>query len=278
MFDDKIDRLNYGLAFFEEASKPYKHLHFHNEIEMGILKSGRVSAIFSGKVLHVNPGDLVVFWAAQPHGPMESLDQPVTYNLCIPLPLFLGWKLPAAFQHHLLTGTVLKYTLHNPENTIASFSDWRDLLQSRDAEQANIALLEIQAFLLRLALKQPEKDEPVEDLHLYQANYRHFQRMTAFIAEHHRENISIDDIATVAGLHPKYAMRVFKQISGSTILQYLTHQRISSAQHLLIASDQSALDIAFAAGFSSASRFYSSFAAINGCSPGKYRKLNRKAG
>ena len=141
MFDDKIDRLNYGLAFFEETSTPFKHLHFHNEVEMGILTKGRVAAIFSGKVFHLNPGDLILFWAAQPHGTMETFDEPFTCNLCIPLSLILGWELPSAFQHQLLTGTVLKYSLPDKERTIASFTDWRDLLQSQNPEKSNWALL-----------------------------------------------------------------------------------------------------------------------------------------
>lgn len=51
-----------------------------------------------------------------------------------------------------------------------------------------------------------------------------------------------------------------------------THYRIAQAQRMLATTDEKVIDIAFAAGFRTSSRFDDAFRRACGCSPNRYRK------
>ena len=79
------------------------------------------------------------------------------------------------------------------------------------------------------------------------------------------------------GLHPNYAMGLFKRTFGITLNQYLTQQRISHAQRLLVTTEMLVTDVALSSGFTSISRFNAAFQNACGCSPREYRGRNRMA-
>ena len=96
--------------------------------------------------------------------------------------------------------------------------------------------------------------------------------MTAFVAEHYAQNLSIETIAQSANLHPNYAMNLFKAEFGISLGEFLMRTRISHAQRLLATTDRGVLDIAYQCGFGSPSRFHAAFKRICGTTPGGYKK------
>ena len=96
--------------------------------------------------------------------------------------------------------------------------------------------------------------------------------MAQFVAEHYTESVRVADIAEVAGLHPNYAMNLFRRTCGMTLWQYLTRLRLSHAQRLLLTSDRGVLDIAMDAGFGSQARFYVVFKQAYGVTPAAFRR------
>jgi AraC family transcriptional regulator, melibiose operon regulatory protein len=77
-------------------------------------------------------------------------------------------------------------------------------------------------------------------------------------------------------IHPTYAMHLFRETFGVSIIDYLTQHRIAHAQQLLATSDKSVMEIALESGFNSVSRFYTAFNAICGKSPRAYRESLRE--
>jgi transcriptional regulator GlxA family with amidase domain len=65
--------------------------------------------------------------------------------------------------------------------------------------------------------------------------------------------------------------RVFKQTTGQTIFQYLTHLRVERAKVLLQSTPLTSGEIARQTGFSSATLFGRTFRAMTGLTPGGYR-------
>ena len=104
------------------------------------------------------------------------------------------------------------------------------------------------------------------------------EHMAAYIAQHYREDLRIERIADEVNLHPNYAMTLFRQHVGMSLVTYLTRQRLWQAQRLLATTDKSILEVATASGFGSLSRFYEAFA--QGCktTPRAYRAALRKPG
>ena len=100
----------------------------------------------------------------------------------------------------------------------------------------------------------------------------HVERMAQFIGENAMEDISVEDVANAASLHPNYAMALFKRSLGLTINQSITRHRLDTAQSLLIATDMAVTEIAFNCGFGSLSRFYDAFNQRFRTSPRAFRQ------
>ncbi len=79
-------------------------------------------------------------------------------------------------------------------------------------------------------------------------------------------------MARAAGLHPHYAMTLFRDTIGTTIIDYVVQQRLAHAQRLLVTTDDRILDVALASGFHSLSRFNDAFRRACHCTPRDYRR------
>ena len=90
-----------------------------------------------------------------------------------------------------------------------------------------------------------------------------------FIAQ---EDITITTLADLCGYRPSRFHALFVQATGVTPQRYLTERRIARACDLLQHTEQRVIDIAYASGFSSQSRFYHAFTKIIGISPARWRR------
>jgi AraC-like DNA-binding protein len=159
---------------------------------------------------------------------------------------------------------------------------WVTDLRNKREDRREIVFLEVHARLKRLAMalsatpsrapadRKRARGTPVEEAVLSKA-----EQMACFIAQHYVDPLSVDEIAASVGLHPNYAMNLFRRVFRTTINAYLTRHRISHAQRLLVTGDQKILAIALDSGFGSISRFNDAFRRECGCSPRAYRAEHR---
>ena len=103
-------------------------------------------------------------------------------------------------------------------------------------------------------------------------------QLACYIARNYHEPLTAEMIAKANGLHPNYAMNLFRRAFGTTMTTFITQHRISHAQRLLVTTGDSILNIALAAGFQSLSRFNEAFKSICGCPPRDYRHVHRGTG
>jgi AraC family transcriptional regulator len=85
------------------------------------------------------------------------------------------------------------------------------------------------------------------------------------------EEISLADLADIAGLSPNHFLNAFKKATGKTPHRYLTERRIARACELLRNPRASIVSIALAVGFSSQSHFTTVFGRFVGTTPASYR-------
>ena len=100
---------------------------------------------------------------------------------------------------------------------------------------------------------------------------RVLQRVREFIEAHLAENVSVQTLATIAGLSMYHFARAFKQSEGATPHDYLLQRRVRRAQELLAATDLSLSEIALASGFADQSHCARRFRQHVGVTPGRYR-------
>ncbi len=98
-------------------------------------------------------------------------------------------------------------------------------------------------------------------------------RVKEIIKGKYMENITIQSIAEQIYLSPNYVCAVFKQVTGSTINQYITHVRIEAAKKMLEDTSVRLYDIGFLIGYVEPSYFSKIFKKMTALTPKEYRQM-----
>ena len=73
------------------------------------------------------------------------------------------------------------------------------------------------------------------------------------------EDLSLSAVAARFGFSPIYFHKIFKSVMGMTLRDYVEGERIRRASHLIVTTDMTLTEIAYALGFSSQSYFSAAF-------------------
>lgn len=84
-------------------------------------------------------------------------------------------------------------------------------------------------------------------------------------------DLSIQALAEIAGISPHYFADLFRQSTGFTPHQYVSHRRVARAQQLLAKKELTLAAVAYQCGFNSQSQFTTLFRRFTGVTPGKFR-------
>ncbi len=99
----------------------------------------------------------------------------------------------------------------------------------------------------------------------------HVENARHYILTHLTQEITVSDISEAAGLSSSHLSRLFRSITGRTLMEYLTDERIRAAKSLLASSDMTIPEIAALLRFCDQSHFTYIFRKKTGLTPGKYR-------
>ncbi len=97
------------------------------------------------------------------------------------------------------------------------------------------------------------------------------QEAILYIHNNFRNEISLEDIADIAGVTPAYMSNIFHRHCGVNFKNYLNGIRFDYAKNLLEHSDMSVVDICLESGFNDYANFERNFKLKFGISPRQYR-------
>lgn len=100
-------------------------------------------------------------------------------------------------------------------------------------------------------------------------------RLNDYIRAHLDQDLTLADLASVAGLSPSHFLKSFKEAVGETPHRYLTEHRVKHARDQLEQTNLSLAEIAYSSGFASQSHMTDVFRSKLSISPGRYRKSIR---
>lgn len=101
---------------------------------------------------------------------------------------------------------------------------------------------------------------------------RALKRVIVYIEDHLSEDLSLTRLADVGGFNASYFSRLFKQITGETVSDYVTHKRMELAKKLLKDGNVKIQEIAGKTGYTSPQSFTRTFHKELGVSPKEYRE------
>lgn len=100
-----------------------------------------------------------------------------------------------------------------------------------------------------------------------------FLYICEYIDTHCTEDITLDEIAKIAGFSKYHFTRLFKQFTNNTFYKYLNQKRIELALTFLADPNISVTEAAMQSGFANPSTFIRVFKAEKGCTPTEFRKM-----
>jgi len=106
---------------------------------------------------------------------------------------------------------------------------------------------------------------------------RHLLRAKDVVDGRYAEQLTVADLATVAGLSPAHFSREFSKAFGEAPHQYLLTRRLERAAQLLTTTDWTVARVAVSVGLSGVGSFTTSFKRMHGLTPTAYRSTHLAA-
>ena len=147
---------------------------------------------------------------------------------------------------------------------------FRELLECDSRDSVSGPLL-VQSAMLRLIAYYMERAVTAQDYLKPSAASEPLQQVIAYIQRRYHRNLTIEELAEQAHLHPNYFIRVFKRQFGTSPIQYINKKRLEEAKLLLVTTNLLLAEIGDRVGIPDVSYLSRTFKASTGFSPTAYR-------
>ncbi len=101
-----------------------------------------------------------------------------------------------------------------------------------------------------------------------------FLSICNYLNEHCTEDLTLEEVADMAGFSKYHFSRLFKEFAGMPFYKYLNTRRIAYSEKLLLDPDINVTEVAIRSGFNSISAFMRMFKIVRNCTPTQFRNLN----
>ena len=101
---------------------------------------------------------------------------------------------------------------------------------------------------------------------------RQLKQVLSYIQRHFAEPLTLENLAELVSMSPKYFCRFFSEMTGKTPIDYLNYYRVEYAADRLLNSEKSVTEIALSSGFNDLSYFVKTFKRYKGDTPKQFRK------
>ena len=255
---------------YSKESSPIES-HFHDGHQLIYVVDGSAKITVSGKTYRATPGTLVLISRLESHAIHEKTADYSRYTVQIAPEILryqelLGEKLfsllvnrPEQFRHAM--------ELPRAQGVLAQMAEEAAADQPM---KEKMLLLQLCQLLLLCCRAYPEQlPENARNLKL-------MQKIQAYIEKNVAQRITLEALAAQFNLSQSYLSHLFKDITGSSVIGYLTAYRLLMAKRYLAETDWEIGRIVEECGFSDNSNFSRTFKKATGLSPTDFRKQFRK--
>lgn len=239
-------------SFAQSGSVLFPH-HWHEHLEFLYVVSGEAIFECGSLPYKAQAGDLIVVNSNELHYGISLSSQLVYYALIADTSLLHSQFNDAAETKFITPITQNRLLLSNHirgnEQTSSCMLTIIHELEHREFGYelaVKSELYRLLALLLRghvaTVLTQDEYAERMK-------NIERFAPVFQYIEEHYKEELSVELLAGMAGLSRFHFSRLFKELSGRTVTEYVTAIRLDKADYLLRNSPFTVSEIAAFTGF-----------------------------
>ncbi|MDX2111223.1 MAG: AraC family transcriptional regulator [Verrucomicrobiota bacterium] len=267
-----FDFITYALPRF---NCPY---HYHPEIELTAILAGDGHRLVGDNLTTFSNKDIVLLGPNLPHiyfCPPDFDAGPVGAAACVirfDPALMLNGSLMTAPEF----GAIRRLLKHSARGlslpSVSASHILPKMLALRDADPVHRLLLLLDllneiATLPRLEPLASRTYKPMVD----DVQSRRMEKICAIINEEFTHNLSIGSVAKRVHLSSAAFCRFFNKATGRTFVQFVNEMRIGHACRLLMETDATIAEIAFASGFENLANFNRRFQQFRKCAPREFR-------
>ena len=256
------------LYYVDSSSPRYQMpLHWHLEYELILIMQGSFYLSVDGKDYHMEAGDCAWIGDGVVHGgiPNDCIYECVVFDLGTLLhdtPVCARSAAEYMADEQVCTGVFRKVTRQ------AELADM--LFDSMEREQKGYELSTVglmwQLMGSLIGLKNASSSVPKKRRQIIR-----LKNVLAYIRDNYESTITLQELADVAGMAPRYFCRAFSSMTGKTPIEYINYYRIEQAGERLLLTDDSVTEIALSCGFNDMSYFSKTFAKYKGVCPSVFR-------
>jgi len=223
--------------------------HHHENAHIGLVLSGGCLEK-KQSAYELLPGSVCFYHAGEPHQMLKVADHSLDIHVDIR---------PEFFDQFPATGAQVEMMAKNSlEVKLVMVGIWRELLADDPA-----SMLTVQMELMRLFSDPPKA---------YRSNGLSCEMglIAEFLAVHWNEEITLNSLARISGLHPVTVSKYFSRYFGCTLGAHLRKLKIAHALKLL-PSAMPLTEVAYRCGFFDQSHFTRTFKQLTGFLPLQFR-------
>ena len=247
--------------------------HFHEDIEIVSVKSGRMAYSVNGRTVYLNEGDTIVVNSNQIHYSMCVDGETAKYVIFIIHPSVLMSSVAVEMQavRPIIDNQDIPYIRFHRLNEYGE-EIYRMMMEMpdlrHDAFQVTIHFFQLWEIIRKQASHYLSgEEETVSDPRM-----QIFKTMMNYIAQSYKGNVSLAEIAASANISKSLCNTLFNQYVGESPINYLMHFRCRKVAEYLRSSPMTLTEIAALTGFNGVSYMSETFKKFFDSSPRAYRK------
>ncbi|WP_061142902.1 AraC family transcriptional regulator [Peribacillus simplex] len=256
--------------------------HFHDWYEIIYVYDGKGTFFFDNGYHYIQKGDLFIIPGNTIHHTIHDKEDPITCTVIFFNPLLIhNNSLGESFSYHQLfeksrKAKDYKYSMQCTQQKVLE-THFEEMNREWNQEAfgfKHAILLQLHMvlhYLNRMIVQSKhELSTPINWGPLWMPLW--MREILVYIESSFTTGLSLVELADVANVSTAHFSRVFKQVIGLNVSEYITQKRILMAKELLLHTDENISVIAERCGFQSMPHFHLTFKKHLGSTPGSYRK------
>lgn len=260
--------------------------HYHPEYELTYIVKSHGRRFVGDHVEPFRDGDLVLLGPDLPHfwrndDEFYPPDSPhLAESIVVQFPATFSERGLASIAEAASVRELLERARYGLRFSSEMSQTTADMLEQLPQQTGLTQLLSLLAILNVLATDQNAQLLASDGYQLAPgaAETERMKRVLEFMLRHFREEVRVEQIASIAGMAPAAFCRYFKNRTRKTFVEYLNELRTGHARKLLTNVDMSVGQVGLECGYNNNSHFHRQFKLSTGMTPFQYQALARGKG
>ena len=260
-----------------EGNFSMKEKHMHSEYEIYLLLEGEGHIFINNICYPIKSGDLIFIDSQMPHA-TDFSSCPMHKRFVVELNVLFFEETLLSLSSISLTNffkintgviSLLDGDFRNIRDTLTSI--YTEAKEKKENYEHMISLKLSALFILLNRITSITQASP-SFCHLKKSQLLLVENAVEFILNNFNTDISLNSISECLYINKSHLSRVFKEVTGMTVHEYINVHRIRKAREYLLDSNLTLHEISRHCGFHSITYFTTTFTRHTSFSPSRYRK------